>query len=258
MNCNSSRIDWVSTEVNRSEFSGMKGSGAHVSNAHVLPDPERSRLVFTPTPAAVAGALVAAIVFVVVLEFLVFISFLGQHMWDDPALFSDHWHTAPLYLWFAVVALAAAVVLRIVTYRVVIDARGVAVRGLLRRPRTFAWEDIAGIWTVRDIYRGKSPRDPVDDDLDAAEALLIMAKKKRRVANLSGRFFGANAQATLLSAAEDHGIRVERIDHARPGELNHMLPGSQKFVDRHPSLVAAAVLLLYLAHNVFTFMVWGL
>lgn len=221
-------------------------------------EPRPARIVLRPTGAAVAGIIIAALLFVVILEFLVFISFIGQRLWTSPQLFHDHWMSLPAYIWLGIVALVVAAVLRMVTQRIIVDDSGIQVRGWFRARRQVRWEDVSAMWLVRDIYRGKQPRDPVDSDLDATEAFIIMATKMRRVANVSGRFYGGRAQAILLREADERGVRVERIDHARPSELAHMLPGSQTFVDRFPNLLVLALVLIYLAHNVLTFVIWGL
>ncbi len=229
-----------------------------MSTVNIPSAPTGKRTVVRPTGPAVAGTLLAALVFVVVLDFLVLISFLGNRVWETPELFRDSWFTLPIYVWFVIVGLAAIAVARIVGQRIVVSDQGLRVRGLFRWPRTIPWSDVTGLWVVRDIYRGRNPRDPVETDLDAAEALIVMATPMRRIANVSGRFFGRPAQGMLIKEAESRGIRVERLDHARPSELSHMLPGSQTFADRHPNLLVLAVLLVYVAHNVLTFMVWGL
>lgn len=216
------------------------------------------RRTLHPTPGAIAGSLALSLAFIVLLPFLVVISFIGQELWRDTALFTDHVFSLPAYLWFAVLVLCLIAVLRIVTQRVVITEHGIKVRGLFRMPRSASWEDISGIWVVRDVFRGKEPPDPVEHELDSAEACLIMERGMSRLANVSGMFYGSRGQAAVLEAAHAHGIRVESIDHARPSELEHMLPGSQTFLDRHPSLAAGIIVLFYVAHNVLTFMLWGL
>ena len=221
-------------------------------------DGKPHKLVMRPSPAAMSAALLAAIVFTVLLEFLVGISFIGQSLWSDPRLFHDHWFTLPLYGWFAVVALALVALLRILTQCVVLHEDRVKVRGLFRIPRSAKWSALSGIWLVRDIYRGKEPRDPVDTDVDAFDAALIMRSSTSRVANLSGAFYGTRAQSILLREAEERGVKVEHIDHARPGELARMMPGALSIVDRHPNLFVLAIVAFYVAHNVLTFMIWGI
>lgn len=216
------------------------------------------KIVMRPSPAAMSAALLSAIVFTILLEFLVGISFIGQGLWSDPRLFRDHWFTLPLYGWFAVVLLAIIAVLRIVTQCVILLEDRVKVRGLFRIPRSAKWSALSGIWLVRDIYRGKEPRDPVDTDVDALDAALIMRSSTNRVANLSGAFYGSRAQSILVDEAERHGVAIKQIDHARPGELARMMPGALSIVDRHPNLFVLAIVAFYAAHNVLTFMIWGI
>lgn len=216
------------------------------------------KIVMRPSPAAMSAALLATVVFTVLLEFLVGISFIGQSLWSDPRLFHDHWFTLPLYGWFAVAALAIVALLRILTQCVVLYEDRLKVRGLFRIPRSAKWSALSGIWLVRDIYRGKEPRDPVETEVDAFDAALIMRSQTSRVANLSGAFYGTRAQSILVREAEERGVKVENIDHARPGELARMMPGSLSFIDRHPNLSVLAIVAFYAAHNVLTFMIWGI
>ncbi|EPH15349.1 hypothetical protein QP880_00325 [Dermabacter hominis] len=216
------------------------------------------RIVMRPSPAAMSASLLAAIVFTVLLEFLVGISFIGQGLWSDARLFRDHWFTLPLYVWFGVVALALIGVLRIVSQCVILHDDRIKVRGLFRIPRSARWSALSGIWLVRDIYRGKEPRDPVESEVDAFDAALIMRSSTSRVANLSGAFYGTRAQSILVREAEAHGVRIDHIDHARPGELARMMPGSLTVIDRHPNMFVLAIVAFYAAHNVLTFMIWGI
>ena len=62
---------------------------------------------YGPPASVVIGSLVVGFVFVVVLEFLVIISFVGQRLWTDPALKEDFLFTLPLLLWVVPVALLA-------------------------------------------------------------------------------------------------------------------------------------------------------
>ena len=211
-----------------------------------------------PTAGAIAGTLVASLVFIILLDFLVFISFIGQRLWDDPRLFNDHFFTLPLYIWFVIVGLVVVATLRIITQRLIIDSTAVRVRGLFRLPKRVEFKDMSGVWVVRDFYRGKSPRNPVEKETDAAEAVIIMERDEGRVANVSSRFFRGAAQSAVIEAAEQHDVPVTRLDNAKPAELVDRAFGSLTFIDRHPNLIIAGVVLVYLAHNVLTFVVWGL
>src|SRR5699024_7013514 len=59
---------------------------------------------FGPPATVVVGTLVAAFVFVVVLEFLVLISFVGQRLWAHPDMLRDIVFTLPLVLWVLIAA----------------------------------------------------------------------------------------------------------------------------------------------------------
>ena len=53
-------------------------------------------------------------------------------------------------------------------------------------------------------------------------------------------------------------MRIEHIDAITPLELSRQAPQALSFVDRHPNLLLAALLLIYIGHNLLTFIVWGL
>lgn len=216
------------------------------------------RAVFSPSPAAMGATFLAAFVFVVLLEFLVVISFVGQGLWSDPRLFHDHVFTLPLYIWFAVGALTVVAVLRIATQRIVLDGNVISVRGMFRVPTKAALADIAGLWLVRDVYRGNGPHDPVNSLTDAHDAAILMTRDRKRIANVSGAFYGMKAQNVVRSLADRHGLKVETIDQIRPNDLAHEVPGSMSFVDLHPNLLVVGIVLFYAAHNVLTFFIWGL
>ena len=216
------------------------------------------RIVLRPSRAARAAFLLVAVVLVIVLDFLVVISFIGQQLWKDDRLFHDHRFSMPAYLWIGIALLAAFVVIRATTQKVVLTPQEIRVRGLLRLPRTVAWDDVASIWAVNDITRGSRAAQIVDGPADARDAVIVMGHGMRRIANVSGRLYGMAAQDELLTEARERRIRVEDIARISAGELHHMIPGSLKLVDRFPSLLLLAGLAGYVTHYVLTFMIWGL
>src|SRR5699024_12252564 len=64
---------------------------------------------FGPPAAVVVGSLVVAVVFLVVLEFLVIISFVGQKLWRDPAMMHDLVFTLPLLIWVLIAVTVAEI-----------------------------------------------------------------------------------------------------------------------------------------------------
>lgn len=215
-------------------------------------------IVLRPSKAARIAFLLVAVVLVIVLDFLVVISFIGQRLWADPRLFHDHWFSLPAYMWIGIALLAVWVVIRATTQKVVLTPEKIRVRGLLRVPRSAAWDKVASIWAVDDIARSNRAAQIVDGPADARDAVIIMGHGVRRIANVSGRLYGMKAQDALLSEARGRQIRVEEIGQVTARDLQHMIPGSLKFVDRHPSMVFLVGVAGYVAHYVLTFMIWGL
>ncbi|CAM3943569.1 hypothetical protein M3A96_11140 [Helcobacillus massiliensis] len=210
-----------------------------------------------PTRSARAAFLAAALVFVIVLDFLVVISFLGQKLWRDERLFHDLWFSAPALVWLGMLVIALFYLIRATTQSVLVDSRGIRVRGLLRWPRRIDWEDVSAVWAFTDIVR-RAPAEAVDGAPDAHDAVIVMATGIRRIANISGRLYGGANQEQMLDAAAAAQVRVERVEQITSAELHRMLPGSLKIVDRFPNVLLGMAALFYVAHNVLTFVIWGL
>lgn len=222
----------------------------------IVENPDRT--VLRPTKTARAGVLTLAVFCIVVLDFLVYISFVGQRLWEDSRLFKDHWFTLPVYLWIGIVLVLGAVVLRLTTQSIVLDEHGIKVRGLFRKSEYATWQQVAGIWMAVDVYRGKKPLDPIEIFSDGHEAFYVMRRGLKRLANISGRFYGLQAQYQVLSRAFPNEIIVHEIDRVRQKRLNQLLPGALSFFDRHSNWFVLALFLFFLAHNVLTFVIWGL
>lgn len=223
-----------------------------------LAETEISRIVLRPTKKAIAGILTLAIICIVVLEFLVYTSFLGQRLWRSAALFKNHWFTLPVYLWILIVLILFLLVLRIITQAIIVDGDGIKVRGLLRLPLSASWAEVAGIWAVVSLYRGKKPKDPVENYTDGHEAFIIMRKGFKRIASISGRFFGSEAQSQIMQRAQIKGIEIHEAERLNFKQLNQQLPGSLSFFDRRSNWFVVALVLYFLVHNVLTFVIWGL
>lgn len=213
---------------------------------------------FGPPAAVVIGSLVVGVVFLVVLEFLVIISFVGQRLWRDPALMHDVVFTLPLILWVLIAIAVTVACLRVITSWLHIDEQSFVLRSLFRRTRARRWEDVGMVIAARDIDRGSPAAEALDAPETAYDGVYVMDPDGRRVLAVSSRFFGPRAQEMTLHRAREAGVRIEHIDAITAAELRKQAPQAMSFVDRHPNLLLAALILFYIGHNLLTFIVWGL
>lgn len=228
---------------------------AHASS---IPSPlSAPSKVFGPPAPVVIATLVAAFVFAIVLEFLVLISMVGQRLWRDPRFLHDLVFSLPLILWALIVAATIVLVLRILTAWLTVDARSIAFRGLFRRSLHGPWSDVQRVVAVRDIVR-PAAGGVIDGGVTTFDGIYVLLAGAARPIIISGRFFSAQAQHTVLRRAEESGIRIEHIDTITPRELSHLMPHAQRFVDRRPGPVLALLAIVYVAQNVLTFSLWGL
>lgn len=216
-----------------------------------------STTTFGPSRGAVLGTLAAGLVFTVVLEFLVLISFLGQRIWRDPRLGSDLIFTLPLLLWVLVLVVCIIAGLRIVTCWFRFTDTGVSVNGLLRSQRHIRWEDVDRVLAVHTIQRGSAPASRRASD-GAFESIILLGADGERLVTVSNRFYGLEAQRALLIAASEAGREVVEIRTIGPKELRSIAPHALGPLDAHPSLMLLAAVVFYLAHNALTFTIWGL
>lgn len=228
--------------------------------AHGTPgvDPGAPTRVFGPMRTAVIAAVVAAVTGVIVLEFLVLTTFAGKRLWADPRMFHDAWFTAPIAIWLAVAAVGVLVLLRVATSWLRIDEGGFSMNGLVRRATSLRWPDVGSIVAVRDVTRRPTGYTDIRDRLALYEGLYVLDARGRCLVSLSGRLFGAAAQHALLEQARAGGVGVEAYDQLTPRDLRRRIRRGLSPTELHPALVIAAVVLFYLAHNVFAFFVWGL
>ncbi|MDN5822191.1 MAG: hypothetical protein L0H39_11975 [Brachybacterium sp.] len=213
---------------------------------------------FGPPAAVVIGSLVVGVVFVVVLEFLVIISFVGQKLWRDPAMMHDLVFTLPLLVWVLIAVVVTVACLRVITSWLHIDEEGFVLRSLFRRTRAVRWEDVGLVIAARDIDRGSAAAEALDAPETAYDGVYVMDSAGRRILAVSSRFFGQRAQEMTLHRAREAGVRIEHIDAITHLELRRQAPQAMSFVDRHPNLLLAALILFYIGHNLLTFIVWGL
>ncbi|WP_245822559.1 hypothetical protein [Brachybacterium avium] len=213
---------------------------------------------FGPPAAVVIGSLVVGIFFLVVLEFLVIISFVGQKLWRDPALMHDLVFTLPLLIWVLIAVAVTVVCLRVITSWLHIDEDGFVLRSLFRRTRSVRWEDVGLVIAARDIDRGSPAAEALDAPETAYDGVYVMDSAGRRILAVSSRFFGHRAQEMTLHRSREAGVRIEHIDAITHLELRQQAPQAMSFVDRHPNLLLAALILFYIGHNLLTFIVWGL
>ncbi|WP_058234825.1 hypothetical protein [Devriesea agamarum] len=217
---------------------------------------QEAERTFRPPYAAKIGAVVAAIVFVVILEFMVIVSFVGQKLWEDPRLFHDLLFTLPAALWILFALIAIVFVVRTMAARLCVSNTGLRVRGIVSSA-TVAWKDISTIWFIRDLSRSLSPAELMTPEDASYESVIVMGAGTRRYANLSSRFFGQNAQAEVRRQAQAHGVRCEDISSITPRDMNRTVPGALTLVERHPRLAMLVLIAVYIAQYVVTFEIWG-
>lgn len=221
-------------------------------------DGGRSTRVFGPPASVVIGTLVAMAIFVVVLEFLVIISFVGQRLWTDPRLAHDAVFTLPLLIWVGIAVTAVIITLRVLTAWIQIDENGFRLRALGRRTREADWDQVGRVIAVRDIDRGRSPTEMLEAAENAYDGVYVMDREDHRLLAVSSRFFGPRAQRMALRRAEEAGVHIDYIEAMTAAELREHAPQALSYADRHPSLILLLVAAFYLFHNVLTFAVWGL
>lgn len=232
----------------------------------MTPDPRRDGPVedtrptrtFGPPPQVVVGTLVAGLVFVVVLEFLVIISFLGQRLWRNPLIGHDLVFTLPFLVWLAVAAVVVMGMLRVMTGWLQVDEHGFRLRALGRRGVAGSWQRVGRVLAVRDIERGASPAEMLEAVENAYDGVYLLDQEDRRLLAVSSRFFGPRAQQATLRHARAAGVPVEEIDAITAEDLRERAPQALTVLDRHPTLLLLGLALFYLAHNVLTFAIWGL
>ncbi|MEE1651650.1 hypothetical protein V1260_12745 [Brachybacterium sp. J144] len=228
------------------------------TDATPLPDDDRPTRTFGPPAPVVLGTLGVALVFVIVLEFLVIISFVGQRLWTVPALRESFLFQLPLLLWALVVIASVVGVLRVLTAWLQVDSDGFTLRGLARRTRSARWDEVGGVLAVRAIERGAGSDEGLDLSETAYDGVYLLDAEGHRLVAVSNRFFGPRAQEACLRHAAAAGVRIDRIDAISPAELRRQAPWALGVVDRHPTLVALCLAVFYIGHNVLTFAVWGL
>lgn len=213
---------------------------------------------FGPPATVVLGTLVAGFVFVVVLEFLVLISFVGQRLWDHPDMARDPLFTLPLLMWVGIAVTASVGSLRVLTAWLQIDENGFELRGLGRRTVSADWSDVGQVVAVRDIDRGATPAEMLDAAETAYDGVYVLDPRGRRLLAVSSRFFGRRAQERALLMAREAGVTIDHVDAIGTAELLAQAPQALSFVDRHPNLILLLLAAFYIFHNVLTFSVWGL
>ena len=219
---------------------------------------DRPTRTFGPPAGVVLGTLAAGVVFVVVLEFLVIISFVGQRLWKHPALLHDAVFTAPFLLWVLVAVVSSLVCLRVLTAWLQIDEHGFELRSLARRTRKAGWDEVGRVIAVRDIDRGATPAEMLDAPATAYDGVYLLDPGGHRMLAVSSRFFGPRAQDMTLHRAREAGVRIDHIDAITTADLRAQAPQALSFVDRHANLLLLLLAAFYVFHNVLTFAVWGL
>src|SRR5699024_6226998 len=129
---------------------------------------------------------------------------------------------------------------------------------LFRRTRSARWQDVGLVIAARDIDRGSPAAEALDAPETAYDGVYVMDSARRRILAVSSRFFRPRAQEMTLRRAPDAGARIAPIDGLTRRQVREQAPPALRFVDRRPILLVAALLLVYIGHNLRTFVVWGL
>lgn len=217
-----------------------------------------STRIFGPPAPAVIGTLVASLVFVVGLEFLVLISFIGQRLWRHPLLLHDLVFSLPLLGWVVVLGASVVMVARIVTTWLQLTDAGMGVHGLFRRTVEVPWSEVGRVVAVRELERGTSPAEMLDRSGAPYDGVYVLDREGRRLVNVSGRFFGRGAQHAMVERARAAGVEIREVERIDPRALHRSEPRALTVIDRHPRLVLLGLATFYIAHNVLTFVIWGL
>ncbi|MGY5764033.1 hypothetical protein ACXET9_02375 [Brachybacterium sp. DNPG3] len=213
---------------------------------------------FGPPATVVLSSLVTGVVLVVVLEFLVIISFVGQRLWQSPLLGHDPYFTLPFAVWVVVLVAAIVATLRKSTAWLQLDEHGFRLQGLGRRTVAARWDETGRVIAVRSVGRDDEPG-PLPDSGDSLyDGVYVLDRDDRRLISVSSRFFGPRAQEMTLRRAREAGVRIDHVDALSTAELVAQVPQALTFADRHPNLILLALALFYTWHNVITFVIWGL
>jgi hypothetical protein len=222
------------------------------------PGPEAlPQRVYGPAASGVLGTVITAVLCAVILEFLVFTSFIGQGLWQDPRVGHDLWFTLPLLIWVAVVIATVAWSLRTLTIWLQVDEHGFRLRGLCRRTRTAAWEQVGRVVAIREIQRAGTSVELLDSGA-MFDALQLLRPDGSRLAVVSGRVFGPRAQLETLRRARAAQVPIELVESVSLEELRRTRRGWLSLTETHPTLLLMALVLFYIAHNTLTFAIWGL
>jgi hypothetical protein len=220
-------------------------------------DHESSR-VFGPPRGTVIGGLIAAVVFGVVLEFLVMTSFVGQRLWLDPRLGHEIVFSLPFVIWFVVVVGTILYTLRSITSWMQVDGRGFRLQGLGRRTVVVPWQGVDRVVAVRDMTRWAAAVDAHEADADTYDHVSLRGPADEPLASVSGKQFTRGAHEALLRSAREAGVRTEVLEVPGASAIPTQLPGALSFSERHSALLVLAIAFVYIAQNIVTFGIWGL
>lgn len=214
--------------------------------------------VFGPPRGTVIGALISALIFGVVLEFLVMTSFVGQRLWLDPRLGHDAVFTLPFVLWFVVVVGTIVYTLRSITSWMHVGGEGFRLQGLGRRTVDIPWQLVDRVVAVRDMSRWAAAIEAHETDADTYDLVSLRGPDDAHLATVSGNQFTRGAHEALLGAARGAGVRTEVIEVPTASDIPARVPGALSFGNRHSALVVLGIALVLVAQNVVTFGIWGL
>lgn len=220
--------------------------------------PRGRQVTYRASRSALLAAIVGGLTFVVVIEFLVIISFVGQRLWRDERLFHSWPFTLPLVLWLVLLVAVLALVLRTLTARFRAGAESFTLRGLLRRREEHRWEEVARVVAIEKIARAAPVSEDGIAERESYDGLYLRGADGGILARLPGSLFGRGAQETAIARSVENGAELDRIAHITPQDLHARMPGAQPIEELHPRLMLLAIVLFYLAHYALTFFVWGL
>lgn len=205
------------------------------------------------------AAVVLYVLFVVALEFLVLMSFVSKRLWRDDRLFSDAGFTLPLLLWLLLAVVAGVILVRTLTRRIGIGPDRLRIGSVFARTVDVGWDEIGQILAVGRVQRALTGL-PGAETLrsQGLQHLIVLDRSGRRLGNVPGNVFSPEAQQALLAAAEGKGLDVRDVPQATARHLLRAHPGSLRWWEAWPGLVAAILVAFYVLHYLTLLLIWGL
>src|SRR5699024_5616617 len=147
---------------------------------------------------------------------------------------------------------------RVLTAWLQIDEEGFELRGLGRPTVKAVWSEVGQVIAGRDIERGSSATEMLDDPASAYGGVYVLDRRGQRLLAVSSRVVGWRELGRPREMARHADVRTEQIDAFGTAELRAQVPQALSFVDLHPNLILLLLAAFYIFPNVLTFAVWGL